>query len=236
MATTTSVARLEGSNILEHTLGIYGVKDKSDDARNRFVHKHIAMLESAENEVVARSGFVLRRANEGFGLGYRVPMALIAMGHALLGIDLSLAAPAMASNPVALTCAAVGAIYYGYAALNEVERQAINQRVAEAFSFGAELVQSIVKYCVETLKSILDSEGFAYLKNLVSEYATSFGLTISDITMSITDRIATLAASTSQEAGRLVSSAASSVGDLANQAVDAGNRAVSYIKDKKPSE
>lgn len=136
--------RLPQDHLLERVLRNYGVEGISDGERKRFVTQHIELLEASDNEAVARSGFVLRRAQDGFGLGYKVPLAVMAMGQAMLGLDLAVAAPFIASNPAAFTCAAIGAVYYGYSALSDDERQTLHKVVGMAIDVGIELVRSVI--------------------------------------------------------------------------------------------
>jgi len=183
------------------------VQTDEESVRSEFILKHIDELESAPNEVIARSGYVLKRAHEGFGLGYKIPVALIAIGQTLLGVDLAIAVPVISSNPIAMTCAAIGAIYYGYSALSDEERESILCKVASAMEFGIELLRSVVEFCITTLKSLMDGRSLAALKSLVAEVAGSFGVTIADITGSISDHVSTLALRTFDNASSLASTA-----------------------------
>jgi hypothetical protein len=193
--------RLSDDNLIHRIVQNYGVADTSDKGRSKFVLNHIEQLESSANEAISRTGQVLRRAFDGYGLGYRVPLAVVAMGQALLGVDLAISVPLITSNPVALTCAAVGAIYYGFQALNENERDAMLASVAAGFSFGIELLKSIIDFCISMMRSLLSSENLARLKALVSEMASSFGVSIADITGSIGDRLSSVASAAYENVG-----------------------------------
>ena len=184
--------RLPDHDLLERVLRNYGVERASETERTRFVSKHIELLESSENEAVARSGFVLRRAQDGFGLGYKVPLAVIAMGQTMLGLDLAVSAPFIATNPAAFTCAAIGAIYYGYAALSEDERHKLNTAVSAAIEAGVELVRSIVEFCIGTLKSVLDKQTLIAVRDFVAEYAQMAGSSLAEVTGKLSDKAAEL--------------------------------------------
>jgi hypothetical protein len=106
-----------------------------------------------------------------------------------------------------MTCAAIGAIYYGYSALSDEERESILCKVASAMEFGIELLRSVVEFCITTLKSLMDGRSLAALKSLVAEVAGSFGVTIADITGSISDHVSTLALRTFDNASSLASTA-----------------------------
>lgn len=207
MTGISAASRLRQNDVIRKVYSIYGIQEDDDSERSTFLLKHIEELERAQKEVVARSGFVLRRAYEGYGLGYRVPIAIIAIGQSLLGIDLAIAAPAITSNPIAMTCAAVGAVYYGYSALSDAEREAILTKVAGAMNFGIELLRSVVDFCISTLRSLMDGQSLAALKSYVADVAGSFGVTIADITGSVRDRVSTLAAQTYDGASFLASNA-----------------------------
>lgn len=180
--------RLPDDDLLERVLRNYGIERASDTERMRFVAGHIELLETSDNEAVARSGFVLRRAQDGFGLGYKVPLAVIAMGQAMLGLDLAVAAPFIASNPAAFTCAAIGAIYYGYTALSEDERQTLHSAVGAAIEAGVELVRSVIEFCISTLRSILDKQTLVAVREFVAEYSRMVGSSLGEITGKLSDR------------------------------------------------
>jgi hypothetical protein len=213
--------RIPEDDLLRRLLANYGVDARDDGDRARFVEQHLASLERVDNEVIARSGAVLRKVRDGYGLGYKVPLALMAAGQALLGIDFAISAPFIASNPAALTCAAIGAIYYGYNALSEEERQQLNARIGAAFDFGVELVRNLIQFCIEALKAALDSDAFKVMKDMVAQ---RFGLTIADITRSIRDRVYTIASTSMENAAWAASTAAGSISQIAGNINDVRGR------------
>ena len=199
-------------DLVPRILAPYGVNAQSVGAQQDFINQHIAALETSDNETIARSGFVLKRASEGFAIGYKVPLAIIAMGQTMLGIDLEVATPFLASNPAAFTAAAMGAVFWGYQSLDDAEKAKLHALIGQAFDFGVELIRTIAEFCIKTMKSLLDSEEFAQLKRYVAEIATAAGSSLYEVTGRISDRvseIATSAGSAVTNAGTVVSTTAS---------------------------
>lgn len=200
-------------DLLPRILAPYGVNAKSVRAQQAFINQHISDLETSENETIARSGFLLKRASEGFGLGYKVPLAIIAMGQKMLGVDLAVAIPFLASNPAAFTAAAMGAVYWGYQSLSEEEKASLHSVIGEAFNFGVELIKTIAEFCIKTMKALLDTEQFAQLRRYVAEFAEVVGSSLYEVTGHIYDRVSEIANSASAAvttAGAAVSTTASS--------------------------
>lgn len=210
--------RIPEANLLQKVVSTYGVEASDESKQAQFISEHIAQLEVSENEAIARSGFVLKRANEGFGLGYKVPLALLAMGQAMLGIDLAVAAPFLASNPAAFTAAALGAVYYGYQALDDEERELLHAKIGAAVGFGVELVKTIAEYCINTMKSLLDLETLAQIKKYVAEAAIAAGSTLYDVTGRLYDRVAGLAS----DAGAVAANAGGAIGVAAGSVYERG--------------
>lgn len=167
---------------------LYGVVAGIDD----FVDSLIKRMKDATSPAIARTGRVLEGAKFGFGLGYIIPVAVIAAGQLLLGNTVAalttLGTAAVVTNPVATTCAAIGAIYYGWQALSESERNDILEQLASGLSLGVELLRSLIDFVVRTTKELLSSENFLEVREFVSDAAASFGRTLSDITRTIKDR------------------------------------------------
>lgn len=201
-------------------------------AVNEFVDEHIELLKKSDNATIARSGRVLEGAKFGFGLGYIAPMTVMAAGQLLLGNPLT-AAWTMASgmlavtNPVAITCASIGAIYFGWKALNDQERNEILNKLAEGLSLGVELIKSIIGYVLTTMKSLMDSEQIAEIKQFVKTQAAQFGHSLYDITKSASDlvvgaaeKVGTLAADATRSTIEVTKSAASSAREVASDAAE----------------
>lgn len=192
-----------------------GVKSlyKVSSDLNRFVNSHLKTMMASENPTTERSGRVLASAKEGFQLGYVTPVIIIAAGQLLLGNPLSAVATVgsavVASNPVAMTCAALGAIYFGYSALSENEKEALLLKLHRGLDVGVELVRSIVSFTIGKLNEILSSENFAEIKALVKDAAALFGRHLGDITRAVVDRVADSFELVKQTSGRAATSATS---------------------------
>gem|GEM_PF-6721169 len=178
-----------GLPIVDAIRSIYGtVKDI-----NEFIDEQIDTMKLSSKEAIQVCGKVLEGVKFGFGIGYLTSTVVIATGHFLLG-NISLAAAhtitsATLTNPVAMTCGAIGAIYFGWSALDERERGEIIERVAEEFRIGVELVKSIISFVLEKMKVLTSSETIEDLKNFVREAAEKFGKSLSEITRKLKDKV-----------------------------------------------
>ncbi len=118
---------------------------------NAFIDEHIESMKSSANNTISRTGAVLEGAKFGFGLGYMSSVIIIAGGQLLLGNTLTavteVATAAALSNPMAMTCAAVGAIYFGWSALSDEERENILEKLSEGVQVGKELIKSVFFVC-----------------------------------------------------------------------------------------
>ncbi|MGA1372962.1 MAG: hypothetical protein ACO3Z6_15335, partial [Pseudomonadales bacterium] len=94
--------------------GLYGIAGSIND----FMDTHIEALKRSTNETMRATGRILEGAKFGFGLGYSTPLMLTAIGQMILGNPLAavgaVASGVTLSNPLAMTCGAIGAIYYGW--------------------------------------------------------------------------------------------------------------------------
>ena len=146
-----------------------------------------------DNPTLASTGRVLEAAKFGFGLGYMSSMAIIAAGQLLLGNPL-LAAGAVAtgvtlSNPMAMTCAAVGAIYYGWGALSDAERASILERLAVGLEMGIELLKSLIDFVVRKVKEGFSSKQLTEFKAFIKTQAAQFGTSLYDVTHAVGDLV-----------------------------------------------
>ena len=161
---------------------------------NQFFDNHIEEMKRHENPTVARSGRVLDAAKYGFGIGYVTSVAIIATGQVILGNTLAaggtFATAAVLANPIAATCAAMGAVIYGYSALSDVEREELLSKISSGLEIGIELIKSIIRFVVDTAKELLSKENIAELKKFIATVAESFGRTLGDVTRKMKDRIA----------------------------------------------
>lgn len=158
---------------------------------NNFIDEHIEALKKSPNETIATTGRVLEAAKYGFGLGYAIAVVVIAVGQLLLGnpLDAVVAGVTAAtlSNPLAMTCAAVGAIYYGWKALSDAERNAIIERLSAGLELGGELIRSLIDFVIRKTRDFLDSKQVNEFKKYIGEQAARFGRSLFDVTHAIGD-------------------------------------------------
>ncbi len=160
---------------------------------NEFIDDHIEKMKEKENPTIARTGKVLEGAKYGFGIGYLSPVIVIGAGQLLLGNTMAAigtaATAATLTNPIAMTCAAVGAVYFGWKALSDQERNEIIEKLCKGFEVGAELVKAIIRFVLETSKEIFSSKNIAEIKDYISSAAEVFGKTLGDVTKKISDKV-----------------------------------------------
>lgn len=159
---------------------------------NAFIDEHIAAMKASENLTVSRVGAILEAAKFGFGLGYMSSVVVMAGGQLLLGNTLAavgeVAAAATLSNPIAMTCAAVGAIYFGWNALSDDEKNSIIERLQTGLNLGGELIKSILRFVIDRFKELHDKKIFEEMRKAVYDGAALFGRKLSDVTRSARDR------------------------------------------------
>lgn len=211
--------------------GLYGMAIDVGE----YIDKHIAEMKSSDNPTVSRTGRVLELAKLGFGLSYLSSVTIIAVGQYLLGNTLAaittVATAATLSNPIAMTCAAIGAILYGWNALSDKEKSDILERLSSGLGIGIELIKSIVGFVIEKTKETLDAKVVKELKAFVAEKAALFGRSLSDVTHLTVDVISdtgavvlshtsTAIAGTRRVAGRTSDKVGEALTDLAKVAGD----------------
>jgi len=166
---------------------LYGIANSV----NEFLDNHIQEMRDSENPTISRTGRVLEAAKFGFGIGYITPVVVIAVGQLLLGNPLSVIATAATAatltNPIAMTCAAVGAIYYGWGALTDQERNEILEKLSKGLEIGIELIKSVIAFIVEKTKELLSSKNLEEFKKYIGSAAAVFGKTLGDVTRKLTD-------------------------------------------------
>ncbi len=169
---------------------LYGAADNI----NEFMDRHIAEMRRSDRPMIERTGRILEAAKLGFGLGYLSSVVVIAVGQLLLGNPLNavgaVASAAIGTNPVAMTCAAFGAIYYGWAALSDDERNEIIDKVAIGLSIGVELLKAILSFVIKTAQEVMSSSTLKELSDAVSFVAKKFGRTLVDIARKSFDSVA----------------------------------------------
>ncbi len=160
---------------------------------NDFIDEQIDSMKSSAKEAVQVCGKILEGVKYGFGIGYTTSIVAITIGHLLMGNPLSaggtLLSGATLTNPIAMTCAAIGAIYYGWNALDEHEKEAIIERVVADFKIGVELIKAIINYVITKTKELMSSDALADIKSFVQESAKTFGKTLSEITRNLKDKV-----------------------------------------------
>lgn len=202
---------------------------------NDFINDHIETLKASDNPTISSTGRVLEGAKFGFGLGYVAPVVIIATGQLLLGNTFAgvvaasgtLMSAATFTNPVAMTCAAVGAIYFGWTALSDPEKNDILNRLSEGLNVGVELIKSLVGYVCSKLKEFSSSKQLAEFKDFVKTQAADFGKTLYDITKSVGDLVKGAAEKVSNIAGQ----AADSTVTATKKAADAATQAAGSVSD-----
>lgn len=166
---------------------LYGIAEDIND----FLDDHIKDMKGSDNPTISRTGRILEMAKLGFGIGYITPVVVISVGQLLLGNTLSavmtVATAATLTNPVAMTCAAIGAIYYGWGALSDTEREEMLDKLSAGLEVGMELIKSIVRFVVDKTKELLNSKNIEEIKKYIGSAAAVFGKSLSDVTHKFTD-------------------------------------------------
>jgi hypothetical protein len=207
---------------------------------NQFFDNHIEEMKTHENTTIARSGRVLDAAKYGFGIGYVTSVAVIATGQVILGNTLAaggtFATALVLANPIAATCAAMGAVIYGYSALSDVEREELLAKISSGLAIGMELVKSIIRFVVDTAKALLSKENIAELKKFIATAAETFNRTLSDVTRKVKDRIADgldVIKDKSGDAAEVISDGFETLAENAGDAFDKVSERVSKLKAPK---
>lgn len=167
--------------------GLYGVAADLGE----YFDEHIKEMKGNDNVVIARTGRVLEAAKYGFGLGYLSSTIIIAAGQILLGNTFSaivtVATAATLTNPIAMTCAAVGAIFYGWHALSDRERNEILEKLGHGLQVGVELIKAVVGFVIDKTRELLSSKNIEEIKRFIAEGAAVFGRTLGSVTHRVTD-------------------------------------------------
>lgn len=183
------VGEIAAKGIVVAIKGIYGVVDSLDD----WIDKHTEIMKQSENPTVSRTGRVIEMAKYGFGIGYITPVVIIAAGQILLGNPLSAVATVVSAatltNPIAMTCAAIGAIYYGWSALSDVERAEILDKLSQGLQIGTELIIAIIAYVIKSISELMNSKNLKEIREYIASTASAFGKTLGDITHKLGDII-----------------------------------------------
>jgi len=189
---------------------------------NNGINDLLEDMKQSENATISRTGRVLEGAKYGFGVGYMTPVVVIAVGQLLLGNPLHAIAAATSMawpNPVSMTCAAVGAIIYGWNALTPQEREETLEKLSKGLEIGIELIKSIIRFVIEKTKEILSSENIEELKKYIESVAATFGKKLSDVTRKVTDIVSDGYDKLKKKAGDVVDKTV----DLASDAYQSGS-------------
>jgi len=217
---------------------LYGMVNSIND----FIDDHIDKMKASDNSTVSQTGHVIASAKYGFGMGYISSVVIIATGQYLLGNTFAaigtVASAATFSNPIAMTCAAVGAIYYGWSALSDKERDAILDNLTKGLEMGAELIKSIINFLISKTKELLSSKSIAEFKNYIKTYAGKFEKSLYDVTGKMSDLVvgaAEMVGEITVRAGNLTAAAAGSTSTALKLAMDKTGEAVSSAADATSS-
>jgi hypothetical protein len=166
---------------------LYGIANDVND----YLDMHIKDMKGSDNPTISRTGRILEMAKLGFGIGYITPVVVISVGQLLLGNTLAaittVATAATLTNPIAMTCAAIGAIYYGWGALSDTERDELLEKLSTGLEVGIELIKSIVRFVIDKTKELLSSKNIEEIKKYIGSAAAVFGKSLSDVTHKFTD-------------------------------------------------
>jgi hypothetical protein len=186
---------------------------------NDWLDEHIEELKRSDNPLIASTGRVLEGAKFGFGVGYVASTALIAVGQYLLGNTFAAittaASAAVLSNPIAMTCAAIGAIYFGWKALTDKEREQVLEHLAAGLTLGVEMIRAFVDFAIRRSRELLDPSQAEGAKKFIKAQAEAFGHTLYDVTKQIGDFASDSADSIAEKAGQaavVIKDAAGKVG------------------------
>ena len=189
---------------------------------NTYLDKHIEEMSASENPTIARSGRVMSMAKYGFGIGYITPVIVISAGQLLLGNTMAaigtVATAATLTHPSAMTFAAIGAIYYGWGALSNIERNEILEKLSKGLEIGIALITAIVDFVVGKTKELLSSKNFEEMKKLISSAAAVFGKTLGDVTHKLADVASDSFDAVKKKSGEVAAKTGDLAGSLANKA------------------
>ena len=161
-------------------------------ALNSFLNDHIRSMKDSDNPTISRTGRVFEMVKFGFGVGWGTGVAIIAAGQLILGNNILATTWTIATapiNPVALTCAAMGAVYYGWNALSDEERTEIVEKLSAGLEIGVAFINSIIQFMMDACKKVFSSENLDELKKMVGKCAAQFGKTLSSITHKLSDAV-----------------------------------------------
>jgi len=189
---------------------------------NEFLNKHIEDMKGSENRTISRSGDVLEMAKLGFGIGFITPVIIISVGQLLLGNTLSAIGTVVTApvNPIAMTCAAIGAIYFGWNALTDVERKELLEKLSKGLNVGIELIKSILRFVADTTKKLFEHKNYEEMKKYIGSVAAMFGKTLCDITHKFIDAFTETIDTLKRKSGEAYETVKGTAGHAADMAVE----------------
>lgn len=225
--------------MIESIKTLYGIADDIND----YINEHIEKMKMSENPTISRTGRVLEMGKYGFGIGYMSSVIVVAVGQLILGNTLAAistaATAATLTNPIAMTCAAVGAIYYGWSALTEQEKNEILEKLSAGLGTGVELIKSVIRFVTEKAKELFSPENLDEIKKYISNAAHVFGKTLGEVTKKIIDKVSdgldTIKSGTAKafdSTAELASEALDSVKEHGGKAAECTSAAFSSVKEQ----
>lgn len=203
---------------------------------NNFINSHIDTMKKSENINTARIGTVLEGAKYGFGMGYLSSVTILSVGQYLLGNTLvaatEIATAATLTNPIAMTCAAVGAIYFGWNALSDDEKNHILSKMEEGLQIGKEMVRSIINFVIDLFKNINDAKFIKELKAQIESAAGAFGKSLFDITKTTIDRISKIVDTVTVNTKKFGHDFVDTTIDIKKQAEQTGKKIIDTVQSK----
>jgi hypothetical protein len=150
----------------------------------------------------------------------------------------TLASAAALSNPVAMTCAAVGAIYYGWSGLSAREQAEMLERVSSGLQLGVELLRSVISFVIAKTKELLSPDNIKEMKRYIADASGAFGRTLGDVTGALKDRVVgavEMVTRTAADAGQAVLNTAAGAGQtVLNTAAEAGQTVLATVRQSLP--
>jgi cystathionine beta-lyase family protein involved in aluminum resistance len=208
-------------------------------AANQATDSMIDQLKANENATVNRVGRVLEGTKSGFLMGYVSPSILTAVGVALTTGDLIAAVGSgivVLGNPVAGVCAAVGAVYFGWKALNEAERNSVLEQVGECLKVGFELIKAVINLALKLMSELLTADNLKEVKETVSDAAKFVGRHLSDITHSTKDKLIEAAAAAQATARIAAKGTKKTAKDASDAVTKAAGSVTNFLKGKRKKE
>lgn len=173
------------STLKDALRALYGTAKRLDE----FMSDHIEALKASEDQTIYRTGELLAQVKSGLVIGYSAPIAIVTIGQLLLGNPLNavVSFATTAVSPVAITCAAVGAIWMGWRALKSTEQARILELVHNGLGVSVKALSGVVQFAVELAQRLFGKPQMAVLREMVSSEATAFGKTLAQVTGSAFD-------------------------------------------------